>query len=99
MGGTPSVKRGYSGDFPNPHFPKDCPNTHQALMERRNKFRQWRHTILDMAKIAVLLGTAHLLVRIVIELPSVIKEVKDQTTVIRDIHDHVSHMDTRQEKR
>lgn len=56
------------------------------ISERRSKLRLYLHASLDVAKIAALIATAHLLLRLTVSLPVIVMETKSQTIELRAIH-------------
>ena len=56
------------------------------ISERRSKLRLYLHASLDVATIAALIATAHLLLRLTVSLPVIVMETKSQTIELRAIH-------------
>ena len=67
-----------------------CPRTVE-IPERRSKFRLYLHVLLDIGKIACLIATAHLLIKLTIMVPAILEEVKRQTALIQDSHNYLTH--------
>lgn len=68
----------------NPCSKADCP-----LVERRRKNDRLR-PIVDIAKIMVLIGMAHLVLRLVSSLGTVVYEIQQQTKLVQNIHDLIA---------
>ena len=67
-----------------------CPRMVE-IPERRGKFRMYLHALFDIAKIACLIATAHLLLRLTVYVPMIVDEIKKQTALVQDLHDDFAH--------
>lgn len=61
---------------------RDCP-----LVERRRSTDKYKPYV-DIAKTALLIAMAHFCLKLVFSTGSVVTEIKRQTDLIQDIHDH-----------
>jgi hypothetical protein len=73
----------------NPTRPDSCQYYERRKTISQSKLRPY----IDIAKIMVLIAMAHLILKLVANFGEVIKEVKRQTDVIIDIHDHIHNND------